>query len=889
MIGQTIAHYKVTAKLGAGGMGEVYRATDTKLGRDVALKVLPEAFAQDAQRMARFQREAQLLASLNHPNIATIHGLEESGTTRALVMELVEGPTLAERITQGDVPLEEALQIARQMAEALEAAHEKGIIHRDLKPANVKIAPDGKVKVLDFGLAKALAPDSGAYDISHSPTLTAMGATRDGLILGTAAYMSPEQARGKVLDNRTDIWAFGCVLLECLTGRPVFSRDTVSDTIAAILTREPDLAALPAATPNRIRELLRRCLQKDARRRLHDIADARIEVEEALAHPEELATAAESSAPPTRVWWRLLPWGVALALAISLAVVGWRQFHSPGPTTPGVVRLSFELPQNVAFGDARWPLLALTPDGTRMVFTGSENGEAQLYLRQMDQWESRPIAGTRGASRPFLSPDGQWVAFTVGRKLKKVATEGGPAVDLCEGWGGGSWGREGQIVYTKDYNEGLWQVSASGGATHMLTSPDRAKGELGHWWPQILPGGEWVLFTAFSTPIEKSRILARSLRTGEQRTLLEGAISGRFAASGHLLYAQGETVLTVPFDPRRMEVTGGPTPALAGVFTYPQNGLSQYAVTDGGTLAFLRSTAITPEQKLVSVDRSGKVQTIRVNVQTHAGIRLSPDGKRLAIAQHEGGHPPDMWVLDINRGSLARLTFGPASNFNPVWTADGKRLFYVSERPVFDLYGKAADGSGPEEAFFVSANDKFPLSVSPDGKTLLISMYDSKTRNDLWLLPLEGKREPKPLLTTPFEELAGAFSPDGRWIAFQTDESGKAEVYMQDYPGGSSRVQISTAGGSEPVWSRNGKELFYRAGRKLMVVAMGAGAAPGKPKVMFEGDFRVGDRIPAYDVSPDGEIFYFVQTSKPAEQRGKVDIVLNWFDELQRRVPAGKN
>ncbi len=890
MIGQSISHYKVTSLLGAGGMGEVYRATDTKLGRDVALKVLPAMVANDPERLARFQREAQVLASLNHTNIASIYGLEESGGVRALVMELVEGPTLAEKIKQGALPIDEVLQIAKQMAEAMEAAHEKGIIHRDLKPANVKITPGGKVKVLDFGLAKALASDSGAYDTSHSPTLTAAGATRDGLILGTAAYMSPEQARGKVLDKRTDIWAFGCVLLECLTGRQAFSGETVSDTIAAILTREPELDALPASTPRRIRALLGRCLQKDVKNRLHDIADARIEIEEALAHPEETPAAKSGiGAAPARGWRQLLPWGVAVVLGLALAVVGWKQFFSPAPTAQGLTRLTFEYPLKIAFGEEAWPLFVFSQDGTRMVFVGNENGEDQLYLRRMDQWDSRPIANTRSAAKPFLSPDGQWVAFSVGRAMKKVAIEGGPAVDLCEAdWGGGSWGTDDQIIYTKSYNEGLWKISASGGAPQMVTSPDRAKGELGHWWPQVLPGGEWVLFTAFATPIEKSRIVVRSLKTGEQRTVLEGGVTARFA-SGQLVFARGDTVMAVSFDLKRMEVTGAPAPIVAGVATFPQNGSAQFAVSDTGTLAFIRSASLAVEQKLVSVDRSGKIQTIRENLQSFAGIRLSPDGRRLALAQREGGHAPDVWIQDLERGLLSRLTFGPASNFNPVWTADGKRLFYVSERPVFELYWKAVDGSSPEEAFLVSGNDKYPASVSPDGKMLLMSVSDPKTGSDLWLLPLEGKREPKPLLATPFQEPTGAFSPDGRWIAFQTNESGKAEIYVQDYPGGSNRVQISTEGGTEPVWSRNGKELFYRAGKKLMVVSMGTGAAPGKPRILFEADFKTGDRIPAYDVSPDGQHFYFIQTNKQTARRATLDIVLNWFDELRRRVPAGKD
>ncbi len=890
--GTKLGPYEILAPLGAGGMGEVYRAADARLGRDVALKVLPTAFANDTERMARFQREAQVLASLNHPNIASIYGLEESGGVRALVMELVEGPTLGERIKQGALPVEEALQVAKQMAEALEAAHEKGIIHRDLKPANVKLTLEGKVKVLDFGLAKALAPDSGVHDISHSPTLTAAGATRDGLILGTAAYMSPEQARGKALDKRTDIWAFGCVLYECLTGRQIFSGDTVSDTVAAILTRAPDLDTLPVETPFRIRELLRRCLQKDAKQRLHDIADARLEIEESIAHPGASASAVAGSPLAGSSWSRLLPWGIAALLLLAYALQNWRSFVSSGTSAQPTVRLAFNLPPGTSFSGAAWPLFVFTPDGNRMIFAAEKDGVSQLYLRRMDQWEATPIRGAERADRPFVSADGQWVAFTAGQKLKKVAIEGGPAVDLCDvDWGGGAWGLDDQIVYTQSYNSGLWKVSAAGGTPQQLTSPDPAKNELGHWWPQILPGGETVLFTAFSTPIEKSRIVARSLRTGEQKTLVEGAVFARYAPSGHLIFARIETVMAVPFDLRRLEVTGSPVPVLEGVTFWPQNGISQFAISANGALAYLRSAFLQEDQKLVSVDRSGKTQTIREHLQPAGGISLSPDGNRLALALRESGHAPDVWILHLDRGSLTRLTFGPASNYDPMWMPDGKRLLYVSERPVFELYAKAADGSGSEVAVLTSPNDKYPLSLAPDGKTLLVSVSDPKTHADLGLLSLNDKKEIKPFLATPFEEAGGAFSPDGRWIAYSSNESGKPEIYLQAYPEGGNRIQVSTSGGNEPVWARNGKELFYRDGKKLMIVPMslGVNAAPGKPKLLFEGDFDTGDRVPGYAVSPDGQRFYFLQQSQRAGRQASVDIVLNWFEELKQRLPVGKN
>jgi serine/threonine-protein kinase len=889
-VGTKLGPYEIQSPLGAGGMGEVYRASDTKLKRDVALKVLPEALAKDADRMARFQREAHVLASLNHSGIASIYGLEESGGVRALVIELVEGPTLAGRIAQGPIPLDEALPMAKQIAEALEYAHEHGIIHRDLKPANIKVTRDGAVKVLDFGLAKALADDPASADVSNSPTLS-MAATKAGIILGTAAYMSPEQARGKPADRRADIWSFGVVLYEMLTGKMAFRGETSSDVLAAVIKEEPGWDLLPARTPAAIRKLLRRCLEKDPERRLQAIGEARIEIEQALAHPQEAAPASLAAGAIRSPWSRLVPWGIVVLLVLALLLQGWRQFSLRVRSPKGAVRLSLNLPPDISLGGEDWPPFTLPPDGTKIVFVGAQEGISQLSVRRLDQSDATPIRGTQGAHNPFFSPDARWVGFTVGQKMQKVAVEGGPPVDLADAsWGGGCWGTNGELIYTQIYNGGLWKLPAEGGPPVVLTSPDRSQGELGHWWPQILPGGETVLFTAFSTPIERSRILAQSLKTGKQTVLVEGAVFGRYVPSGHVMFARGETVFAVPFDLGRLEVTGAPVPVLEGVATFPQNGLSLFAVSDAGVLAYLPSSAMVTEHALVSVSRMGKLQIIREGLHPYPGLRLSPDGQQVALSLREGGHPPDVWVLNLDRGALTRLTFGPASNFNPLWTHDGKRILYTSERPVFDVYSKAADGSGSEEAVSTSANDKHPLSLTPDDNTLLMDVSVPKLGEKLWLLSLAGNREAKPFLAMPSQQQTGAVSPDGHWIAYQSRESGKAEIYLEAFPAGGSRVQLSTDGGTEPVWARNGKELFYRAGKKLMAVpiSVGAGSAPGRPKVLFEGDFMQGLQLPTYDVSLDGRQFYFLQKSKQAEQQARIEIILNWFEELKQRVPTGK-
>ncbi len=889
MIGRKISHYNVTEKLGAGGMGEVYRATDTKLGRDVALKILPEEFARDAQRMARFSREAQVLASLNHPNIASIYGLEESDGIRCLVLELVEGPTLAERIAAGPLPAEEALNIARQITEALEAAHEKGIIHRDLKPANVKVTPEGTVKVLDFGLAKALEDDLSSIDISESPTLS-VAATQAGVILGTAAYMSPEQAHGRQADKRADIWAFGVVLYEMLTGRQAFSGESISDTLASVLKLDPDWDALPSDTPQSIRKLLRRCLTRDRKQRLQAIGEARIAIKEYLADPTGSSVVMAAPALPVQpAWQRALPWSIA-AVAVVIAGVGlWSAWRATRPAPGNLVRFSVTLPPTEQLFTDEGLAIALTPGGTRLVYVAGRSGGTQLFLREMDSFEASPLPGTEGGYNPFFSPDGQWVGFFAGGKLKKVSVEGGSPLVLADArWGHGSWGADDNIIFTPSYPLGLWRVSAAGGTPEELTTPDVSQHELGHWWPQILPGGKAVLFTSYSTPIEKARIAVLDLETGQKQTLIEGAVFGRYVPTGHLVYVQTETLMAVPFDLARLQVTGPPVPVLEDVPVDTVNGNSQFSISDDGSLVYIPASVVNTNRLLVWVDRKGTARPVTEARRRYMYPKLSPDGRRLALTIV--GDSRDVWVYELARGTLTRLTFGAANEFRPLWTPDGRRLIFVSEQLVFDLYWLPVDGSAPAEPLFTSEYDKHPISLSPDGKILAFVENHPDTRQNIWLLPLEGERRPQPLLRTQFAEMSPAFSPDGRWLAYQSNESGRNEVYVQAYPGPGGKVQVSTGGGTEPVWARNGRELFYRNGDKMMAVQIGieSGFRAGKPRLLFEGSYEHFPPPPGYDITPDGQRFVMVKTPPESAPR-QLNVVLNWFEEVRRRVPAGKD
>ncbi len=903
MIGQTLGHYRILEKLGEGGMGVVYRAADSKLGREVAIKVLPETFARDPERLARFEREARVLASLNHPNIAAIHGLEEQDGLRYLVLEYVPGLTLAERLgdkapgervragfkpAHAPLPVDEALEIAKQIAEALEAAHEKGIIHRDLKPANVKVTPEGKVKVLDFGLAKAFEPEGSDVNLSKSPTIS-VAATRAGVILGTAAYMSPEQARGKAVDKRTDIWAFGCVLYEMLSGKPVFGADTITDTIAAIVKNEPDWSALPAETPAAARPLLRRCLEKDPHRRLHDMADARIELEETLqkapgigAGDAGVAAAAPRPAPlgfMPRKSAAMLGLGGLVMGAAAAGMVVWRLVPTPSAPAPLLTRVLLSLPPSAPLSPGIiGRALAISPDGSRLVYVGFREGSTRLFVRAMDELEPKPLAGTEGAQGPFFSPDGQWVGFFAQGKLKKVLLNGGAPVTLCDTAAntGAYWARDGTIFFAVAINSGLSRVSAEGGVPQVVTT--LARDEEAHRQPHVLPGGEAVLFTVFPG----RGIAVQSLKTGFRRMLIQDGVDARYAPTGHLVFARAGTLLAAPFDLKRLEVTGPAVPVADGVRMTVFRIAAHYAFSETGSLVYTSGGPGGSEDMLVWVDRKGTSRPLGTSPRSFVHPQLSPDGQKLALDIREAGG--DVWIHDLVRGTLTRLTFDPGEEETPIWSPDGKRVAFTASRAgqPRSIFWKPA-GGGAEELLATAPHHLHLTSWSPDGRFLLYYQMAPNTGQDIWLLPLEGDRKPRPMLQTPFNESDAKFSPDGRWVAYVSDETGRNEVYVQAYPGPGGKSQISTEGGTEPAWARSGRELFYRNGDKMMAVTLETkpGFTAGTPRLLFQGQYE-----PTYDVAPDGQRFLMIKAGAQGAAPVQLQLVLNWFEELKRRVPV---
>jgi len=860
-------------------MGVVYQATDTKLGRQVAIKVLPEALAKNPEQLARFEREARMLAALNHPNIAAIHGFEESGGTHYLVLELVPGETL-----RGPLAVEESLRVCGQIAEALEAAHEKGIMHRDLKPANVKITPEGKVKVLDFGLAKALRPESSdaAATVSADPT-------REGSILGTPAYMSPEQARGKPLDKRTDIWAFGCVLYEVLSGQKAFAGETITDCMAAVLSREPDWEALPVQTPAPVRSLLRRCLQKDAARRLRDIGDARMELEEP-AGPMEAVT--EPTRGPRRA---LLAAACALVGAVGAALVGWALWRQ-APATPAVARFAVNLPPNEIITFDHATSAVLSPDGTRLLYSAtSAGGGRQLYLRRLDQLEAKAIPGAAGARNPFFSPDGQWVAFWQNYKLRKLALSGGAPVALTdvEGIGGSHWAPDGTI-FVSGYPEGIWRIPEGGGTPREVTDVDASKGERSHRLPQLLPGGKAVLFTIAPEGVETyddARIAVQSLETGTRKILIEGGTGARYSPTGHIVYARGGALLAAPFDVQRLTLTGTPVPVLEGVFQSLGYGAAHFSLSDDGTLAYVPGSAVGAGRVPVWVDRQGREETLALPPRAYLHPRMSPDGRQLAIEIEGTSH--NSFIYDLARGVLSKFSTDGTSHW-PLWTPDGKRLtFRVWRSKVgFTMWSAPADRSAAEE-LLVDGTRQSAASWSPDGRVVAFTQMDPETGADLWVLEVGGGRKPVPFLRTKFNEGSPRFSPDGRWIAFSSNESGRNEVYVQAYPGPGSRTQVSSEGGFDPVWTRSGREVFYRSGNKMMAVAATSGAAfsAGRPQMLWERFYAhglssvcgaPGPSSSNYDVTPDGQRFLMIKENEQDGRYTRIHVVLNWAEELKR-------
>jgi serine/threonine-protein kinase len=882
-----IGPYEIISLLGSGGMGEVYRAHDTSLQREVALKVLPDSVAADAVTMARFQREAQLLASLNHPHIAAVYGLEGSGATRALVMELVEGPTLADRIRQGPLALDEALPIARQIAEALEAAHERGIIHRDLKPANIKVRPDGAVKILDFGLAKAVEGDSASSDIHNSPTISAI-ATKAGAILGTAAYMSPEQAKAKLLDKRTDIWSFGCVFYEMLTAKKAFAGETVTDALAAILRSEPDWDSLPHETPQQIRGLLKRCLQKEQRLRLRDIGDARLEIEEALAHPQPDS----ASTPISRFTDGRIARAIAAILLFCLAAVVVRAwFRHPQPSTEPVARLEISVPPPDQLTGMSYVEIAISRDGTRLAYIARHNGVPMLFIRALDQSAAFPVAGSEGANTPFFSPDGNWVGFFPAGGLKKVAASGGAPISLTSlpTTRGASWGPHETIALTLTPATGLSVVSADGGAPAPLTKLDLAKGEASHRWPQFLPDGDTVVFTVGkSKNWDDAEIEVQSLKTGEHHTLIQGGTCARYVPTGDLLYGHGGKLLSVPFDLRRLQVTGPPVTILDDVMEDAESGAVQFSASDNGTLVYLPGGIQRTEHSLVWIDRAGQASEIAAPPRAYWAPRISPDGTQIATVVAEAND--EIWVNDISRNTWKRLTF-ESSNVMPTWSADSKRVTFAgSVAGVQGIFWKLADGSGEEQPVLESPNIgtslPIPLSWSPDGKALAYESFEPQTGHHIRLYSSGSADSSRSFINSAANQDGARFSPNGRWIAYASDESGRFEVYVQPFAGSGGKWQISGDGGSQPTWTRNGKELFYYGNGKMMSVDVNTDGdfSAGNPKTLFEAnfDFR-GSYVPSYDVTPDGKKFIAVRSSNSTPVPASIQVILHWFGESTQR------
>jgi Tol biopolymer transport system component len=905
--GQRLGPYQITSRIGAGGMGEVYRARDARLGRDVAIKILPRIFSSDPDRLARFDREAQMLASLNHPHIGAIYGVEQSEGVPALILELVEGPTLADRLATGPIPLAESLGIARQIADALEAAHARGIVHRDLKPANIKITPEGSVKVLDFGLAKAVVRDEAARDLSPGPIVTT-GDTRDGVILGTPSYMSPEQARGLPVDKRTDIWAFGCVLYEMLTGQTVFGGETLSDHIAAILERDPDWTALPVTTPLSIRRLLRRCLEKELGRRLPDIAVARLEIDDATGDPGGAAEAAATVTPRSRdrVWRSATAAAVVMAL-VAIAFAAWSAMRP----SPMAAPITFTLPPPEGLRYlAIYGALSLSPDGRTVAFVAmdatrrfadAETSPGALYIRSLGSQEVRRLSGTDGAFSPFWSPDGRFVGFVAGGNLKKIAVAGGPPVTLAEhATGRSAWSAQGVIIYNRsDDATGLYRIPDNGGPPTRVTELDRSGDESGHVYPMFLPDGRRFLFLGGNKDRAKSAIYLASLDS-QTRTRLIDVYSQPDYAPGFLLYQRGGAVMAHPFDEKQGRLTGDAVPIAEGVDTDTINGRAAFSVSASGALIYRSGPATGGSGRLTWFDRSGKALGTVAENGFYRYPRVSPDGRHVVVTFSQDAVGMDLWQIDLARGVPTRTTFHPGDDFWPsVWSPDSQRVVFSSSRThkdVFDLYQQSATGAATAELLWQSGESKSPSGFSPDGRILLVDRVmrsGQVQQSDMWALPMTGDRKPFPLIETAFGEHSAVFSPSGRFIAYVSNDSGVRQVYVQPFPPTGARVQLSSGNGSSPMWTSDGRTVLYStvdetstrtfvaetAFMAVDVTTTGSTVRAGSPRMLFL-QRHIGGGLNKFAVDPSGQRFLLVVPDQNVFP--PITVVLNWPSLLSK-------
>ena len=934
IVGTHLGSYEILAAIGEGGMGEVYRARDKNLNRDVAIKVLRSAVVNDPDRLARFTREAQTLAALNHPNIAHIHGLEESGGVRALVMELVEGDDLSQRIERlrakgSGLPIDEVLPIAKQIAEALEAAHEQGIIHRDLKPANIKVRPDGTVKVLDFGLAKAMDVGSGGSGgFENSPTLS-LHATMAGVILGTAAYMSPEQARGKSVDKRADIWAFGVVLFEMLTGRRAFRGEDITDTIVSVVGKEPDWGALPASTPVALRRLIARCLKKDAKARMRDIGEARLQIEELIsgapddgaagvANPQSAIRSPQSStAGPVSAWRRALPWAVAAGALIAAGVALWSPWRSSPVPTPR--KLLASIGADASLPTDRGASAILSPDGTLLAFVGQQAGQTRLFVRKLDQLQATALAGTEGAANPFFSPDGQWIAFFSDGKLKKISVTGGASIDLCDAPNnrGGTWADDDSIIFTpvNGPNVTLVRVSAAGGTPAAFST--LSKGALTQRWPQALHGGKGVLFSEHSAVNgwDSANLVVVPLSGGAPKIVVRGGHYGRYVPShlglpkqaegGHLIYMKQDTLFAVRFDLDRLETVGQAVPAIEGVSANAAvSGGAQLAVSSDGTLVYMPGAGPTRANSTDWMTREGKTSVLRATKAAWSNPRFSPDGQKLAL-EISDGKQSDIWVYEWARDTLTQLTFDAGQDQFPTWTPDGRRIVFASDRAktgISNLYWVNADGTGDVTRLTDSSDSHLFPAWHPDGKFLAFNAIRPGTGNDLMILPMErdGARgwtpgKPTAFLGTPASEAYPMFSPDGRWIAYQSNEAAGSrnnDVYVRPFPGPGGKWRVSTEGGLFPHWSATAHELLFTTTQGNVMFApyavVGDSFRAEKPQVWSPTSILNRVTNSPYDLHPDGKrLATAAAQDQSSAVQDKVVFVFN-FGEYLRQLTATK-
>jgi serine/threonine-protein kinase len=903
--GSRLGPYQIDGLIGQGGMGEVYRARDTRLNREVALKVIPDDFASDPDRLARFEREAQTLAGLNHPNIAQIHGIEESGSTRALVMELVEGEDLARRLERGAIPIAEALTTARQIADALEAAHERGVVHRDLKPANIKVTGDGRVKVLDFGLAKALDPVEGASQVSamNSPTLT-MRATAMGMVLGTAAYMAPEQAKGKPVDRRADVWALGVVLFEMLTGRRAFDGADTSEVLVAVMRDTPPLDALPPETPPSIRRLLRRCLEKDRAKRLDSMAAARLEIEDALSPVETAVPTSPAETPVARGRRHTLAWTGAAVVAVLaasalLTMSPWTRSRSDG---------SLHLDANLGF-DGHVPLglngtIAVSPDGRAVAFVGRTAGDEQprLFYRRLDDLAARALPGTEAPTDPFFSPDGQWIGFFASAKLKKVSVAGGAAATLADVQTarGGTWGEDDVISYAPWANAGgkLMRVPAGGGQATELGPPP--EGHVTQRWPQALPGNAAILYTGLDSVdnFDNGCLVVHPLPAGPARIVRCGGSSFRYIASGHVLYFHRGTLFALPFDLRTLNATGAAFPVVEGVVGNGASGAASFSASADGTLVYIPGRNAGAEAGIDLIDRSGRIDKLPLAPQNWQTMSFSPDGRQLAI-EIMGTDQSDIWVYDMARAALTRLTFSDVADIAPVWTPDGRRIAYASAQDgPPNVFWKSADGSGEEARVRRTEVPEFPTSFDRTGRSLVITSPRTGGADvDVRLMPIAADAAaglkggaPQAVVSTPANEAFGTVSPDGKWLAYASDEGSRYEVYVRPFAGGG-RWPISTQGGSWPAWSKAGPELVYvtGAGQVMVVKYEASGDSFRATRAEPWGTVPITSRSLAapYALHPDGKRIAAATITGQVDARIRSFVlVTNFFDELRRRATA---